>query len=58
MSIALNVRQAIALLIIALIALFVISIVMLYSVAHVDVLHMIFSLGGGILPNAIYPRGQ
>jgi len=57
MSIALNVRQAIALLIIALIALFVISIVMLYTVAHIDVLHIILSDGGGILPNAVYPRG-
>ena len=57
MSIALNVRQAITLLIITLIALFVISIVMLYAVAHIDVLHLIFSMGGGILPNVFYPRG-
>ena len=57
MSIALNLRQAMALLIIALIALFVISIVMLYTVAHIDVLHLIFSDSGGILPNVFYPRG-
>lgn len=57
MNIALSTRQALMILFVALIALFLLSIIMLYTVAHIDVLHLIFSYGGGILPNVFYPRG-
>lgn len=55
MSLALRNKQLFALCVLALVTVIILSLVTYATVAHVNLLHMLFSWGGN-QPNMIYPH--
>lgn len=57
MSIALRTPQKLVFIVLALVTVLALSLVLLSTVAHIDVWRMLLSLGGHIVPSALYGNG-